>query len=63
MRLIVRSYPLPKFKLRHYPKLQFIELDGKPEYAVIPYKEYKRLAALAEDTEDVRAFDKARTSE
>ncbi|MGH8512977.1 MAG: hypothetical protein ACREV8_03340, partial [Gammaproteobacteria bacterium] len=40
-----------------------IELDGKPEYAVIPYKEYKRLAAVAEDAEDIRAFDKARTSD
>lgn len=37
--------------------VQIIEKDGKPEYAVLPYKEYERLLELAEDAEDVRAFD------
>lgn len=43
-------------------RIQVIERDGKPEYAVLPYKEYKRLAALAEDAEDIRAFDAAMDS-
>jgi DNA-binding XRE family transcriptional regulator len=40
-------------------RAQVIERDGKPEWAVIPYAEYQRLQALAEDAEDVRAFDQA----
>ncbi|SEL64706.1 type II toxin-antitoxin system Phd/YefM family antitoxin [Ectothiorhodospira marina] len=38
---------------------QIIERDGKPEYAVVPIDQYRRLLALAEDMEDVRAADEA----
>jgi DNA-binding XRE family transcriptional regulator len=40
-------------------RVQIIERDGKPEWAVIPYAEYERLQALAEEAEDVRAYDQA----
>lgn len=40
-------------------KPQIIKKDGKPEYAVIPYDEYRRLLADAEMLADVRAFDSA----
>lgn len=39
--------------------VQVIEKDGKPEYAVLPYEEYERLLALAEEIADIRAFDEA----
>lgn len=38
-------------------KVQVIEKDGRPEYAVIPYTEYERLVEAAEMTEDVRDYD------
>ncbi|ANB02141.1 helix-turn-helix domain-containing protein [Ectothiorhodospira sp. BSL-9] len=38
---------------------QIIERDGKPEYAVVPIDQYRRLLALAEGMEDVRAADEA----
>lgn len=41
-------------------KPQIIKKDGKPEYAVIPYDEYRRLIEDAEMLADVRAFDAAR---
>lgn len=41
-------------------KPQIINKDGKPEYAVIPYDEYRRLLADAEMLADVKAFDSAR---
>ena len=41
-------------------KPQIIKKDGKPEYAVIPYEEYRRLMADAEMLADVKAFDSAR---
>lgn len=31
---------------------QIIEREGKPEYAVLPYEEYLKLLALAEDAQD-----------
>ena len=40
-------------------KVQIIEKNGKPEWAVIPYKEYRRLSEAAEMAEDVRDFDEA----
>ncbi len=40
--------------------VQIIEKDGKPEYAVVPYEEFRRLLQLAEDAEDIRAADAAR---
>ena len=40
--------------------VQVIEKDGKPEWAVIPYQEYKRLIQEAEMLQDIRAYDEAR---
>lgn len=36
-------------------KAQIIEANGKPEYAVIPYRDYLRLVETEEDAEDLRA--------
>jgi len=41
-------------------KVQIIESEGRPEWAVIPYTEYQRLLQQLEDLEDIRAFDQAR---
>ncbi len=38
---------------------QIIKKSGKPEYAVLPYKEYEKLLELAEDAEDIKALVKA----
>ena len=38
-------------------KAQIIEANGKPQYAVIPYRDYLRLVEAAEDAEDTRAID------
>ena len=38
-------------------KIQIIERDGEPEYAVLPFAEFERLRQLAEEADDVRAFD------
>ncbi len=38
-------------------KVQVIEKDGRPEWAVIPYGEYERLIEAAENMEDVRDYD------
>ena len=40
-------------------KVQIIEKNGKPEWAVIPYREYQRLSDAAEMAEDMRDFDEA----
>ncbi|HEB99119.1 MAG TPA: type II toxin-antitoxin system Phd/YefM family antitoxin, partial [Thiotrichales bacterium] len=40
-------------------RIQIIEKDGKPEYAVVPYEDYRRLLELAENAEDIRAGDEA----
>jgi DNA-binding XRE family transcriptional regulator len=40
--------------------VQVIERDGKPEWAVIPYEEYERLAEEVEMLRDVRAYDEAK---
>ena len=36
---------------------QMIEREGKPEYAVIPIAEWRRIEALLEELEDIRALD------
>jgi len=41
-------------------RIQIIEKDGEPEYAVVPYEDYRRLLELAENAEDIRAGDEAR---
>jgi ribosome-binding protein aMBF1 (putative translation factor) len=40
-------------------KPQIIEKDGKPEYAVIPVAEWRRVEAMIEELEDIRALDGA----
>jgi len=40
-------------------QVQIIERDGQPEYAVVPIETYRRLLALAEDMEDIQAYDRA----
>ncbi len=39
--------------------VQIIERDGQPEYAVLPYDEYRKLVEQAEDAADVAAYDRA----
>lgn len=38
-------------------KPQIIEKDGKPEYAVIPVAEWRRIEAMIDELEDIRALD------
>ena len=38
---------------------QIIQKDGKAEFAVVPIEEYNRLLAMAEDFDDLVAYDKA----
>lgn len=38
-------------------QVQIIEKDGKPEYAVVPIEQYRRLLALAEDAADIADAD------
>ena len=45
------------------PKLQIIERDGKPEYAVIPYADYQEMSRLSEAMRDIEAYDKALADE
>lgn len=39
--------------------IQIIERDGQPEYAVVPFAEFERMRRLAEEAEDLRAYDAA----
>ena len=39
--------------------VQIIVKDGNPEYAVVPYDEWQRLRRVAEEAEEVRAYDGA----
>lgn len=43
--------------------IQFIERDGKREFAVIPIELYERLAAALEDADDAALFDAARSAD
>lgn len=40
-------------------RVQTIEKDGEPEYAVIPIEEYRRMVAALEDAADVAAIERA----
>lgn len=40
--------------------VQTIEKNGKPEWAVIPYADYKKLTAAAEMLTDIRDYDLAK---
>lgn len=37
--------------------VQIIEKNGKPEWAVIPYKEYQKLCSAQEDAEDIKDIE------
>ncbi|MFZ5759543.1 MAG: type II toxin-antitoxin system prevent-host-death family antitoxin [Thermodesulfobacteriota bacterium] len=37
--------------------VQIIEKNGKPEWAVIPYSEYKKLQEALEDAEDIKDIE------
>jgi DNA-binding XRE family transcriptional regulator len=39
--------------------VQVIERDGKPEYAVVPYDDFRELSRLAEAMRDLQAYDAA----
>jgi DNA-binding XRE family transcriptional regulator len=41
-------------------KVQIIENEGRPEWAVIPYAEFQHMLDQLEDLEDIRAFDQAK---
>ena len=43
--------------------IQFIERDGKREFALIPIELYERLAAALEDADDAALFDAARAAD
>jgi len=43
--------------------IQFIERDGKREFAVIPIELFERLSAAMEDAEDAALFDAARATD
>jgi len=43
--------------------IQFIERDGKREFAVIPIELYERLSAAFEDAEEATLFDAARAAD
>lgn len=43
--------------------IQFIERDGKREFAVIPIEIFERLAAALEDADDAALLDAARTAD
>ena len=40
-------------------QVEVIEKDGRPTHAVVPIDLYRRLLALAEDAEDIRAANEA----
>ena len=40
--------------------VQFIEKNGRPEWAVVPYEEYQRLVEQAEMLQDIRAYDESK---
>ena len=40
-------------------RVQTIEKDGEPEYAVVPIEEYRRMVAALEDAADVAAIGRA----
>lgn len=46
-------------KAQAIERVQVIEKDGIPEWAVIPYHEYQQWLALQEELEDIQEFDAA----
>jgi DNA-binding XRE family transcriptional regulator len=43
-------------------KVQLIERNGKPEWAVLPYEDYLHLVEQAEMLEDIRDYDAAKAA-
>jgi len=43
-------------------RVQIIAREGRPEYAVVPYDEYRRLVSVAERATELDAYDAARAS-
>lgn len=43
--------------------IQFVERDGKREFAVIPIELYERLAAALEGADDAALFDSAQATD
>lgn len=43
--------------------IQFIQKNGKPVFAVLPYSLYKRMAENAEMLDDIRAYDEAKAKD
>ena len=41
-------------------KVQIINKDGKPEWAVLPYETYQRMMEDSEMLQDIRDYDKAK---
>ena len=39
--------------------VQIIEKNGKPEWAIIPFKEYQKLQNALEDAEDIRDIERS----
>ena len=39
--------------------VQIIEKDGRPEYAVLPFEDYRRMIDLLDDNSDCAAIDRA----
>ena len=39
--------------------VQIIEKDGQPEYAILPFEDYRRMIDLLDDTSDCAAIDRA----
>ncbi len=37
--------------------VQVIEKNGKPEWAIIPFREYEKIREALEDTEDIKAIE------
>jgi DNA-binding XRE family transcriptional regulator len=44
-------------------KIQFIERDGKREYAIVPIDIFERMAEAIEDREDIALYDAAKAAD
>jgi len=44
-------------------KIQFIERDGKREYAIVPIDVFERLMEAAEDMDDIALYDTAKAAD
>ncbi len=44
-------------------EIQFIERDGKREYAVVPIEVFERLMSAAEDLDDIALYETAKTAD